>query len=309
MDDLTFWRYCQVRGQSAADIKSGQNLKRATLDPERVRVWMRARQRMELIRCVDAHYPQALWQLPRPPKQLWCLGRVDLLARPGTAIVGSRDASVHGRSLARLASQAAGEVVISGGARGVDQAAHEAAEPDTIAVMGGGLNHLFPPQCHDLLRRLSHSGLVVSEHFPDVPPRAGLFPLRNRLIAALCRRLLVVEGTHKSGSLITAQYALELDRELWAVPGSPLNPQCQGPNRLIRDGALPFTEPEDWHSLSLDSVEPADPIQQALAGNPHTPTELAAHLNWALPQVLERLMALQMAGQVEARAGRYAWKF
>jgi DNA processing protein len=86
---------------------------------------------------------------------------------------------------------------------------------------------------------------LISEQAPDTPPRAGLFPVRNRLIAALCDRLIVIEGTHHSGSLITANQALELGKDIWAVPGSPLSPLSSGPNRLIRDGAQPFTEPED----------------------------------------------------------------
>ena len=304
-----FWRYCQVRGQGARAIAQGENLMAGALDPARLRLWQRAREQFGLIRCIDPNYPKSLWQLPNPPKQLWLAGRPSLLAQPATAIVGSRDASVHARAIARLAAQSTSDVIVSGGARGVDQAAHEAAEPDTIAVMGGGLNHLFPVQCRTLLERLCVEGLVISEQFPDTPPKAGLFPVRNRLIAALSQRLLVVEGTHKSGSLITAQCALELDKDVWAVPGSPLNPQCQGPNRLIRDGAQPFTEPEDWQSLSLAPSGPVNPLQQALAGNAHSPAELAEHLQWPLPKVLEQLMALKIAGQIDVRAGRYAWKF
>lgn len=187
--------------------------------------------------------------------------------------------------------------------------AHQGSFPNTIAVMGGGLDCLFPQSSISLLRRIGREGLLISEQSPDTPPRAGLFPVRNRLIAALCDRLIVIEGTHQSGSLITANQALELGKEIWAVPGSPLSPLSSGPNRLIRDGAQPFTEPEDWQSNIFLAPNPEDPIAVALAGHSVTPQELAAHLEWPLGQVLSRLTELKIAGQVTVTAGRYAWRF
>lgn len=311
MDDISFWRIACAPRQTAHDIRAGGSLRRVELDGDRLPSWIQARERFDLIRCIDADYPAALWDLPYPPKQLWLCGNSGMLNQLMSAIVGSRQASIHGREMARIAAEAAGDVVISGGARGIDQVAHHAALPATIAVMAGGLNHLFPPQCRKLLEQIAADGLIISEQFPDTPPRAGLFPVRNRVIAALCRRLLVIEGTLKSGSLITAQCALELGREVWAVPGSPLNPLCQGPNRLIRDGALVFLESEDWGSLSLAApCGCADhPIRQALSANPHTPGELAAHLQRPLPEVLNELLALKQSGHVRVSGGRYAWQF
>lgn len=312
MDDVTFWRLCRTRGLSAHKLRAlGKSLPGSLpdVDPTRLEYWLQARQRYALIRCIDPEYPGALWDLERPPKQLWLLGDAALLNHSITAIVGSRDASIHGRSMARMAAEGCRDVVISGGARGVDQMAHLGALPRTIAVMGGGLDHLFPPQCLSLLDAIASQGLIISEQFPDVPPKAGLFPARNRVIAALSRRLLVIEGHLKSGSLITAQVALDLDREVWAVPGSPLCPLSQGPNRLIRDGAHPLTELDEWSDVSVDPSPVNDPVQKALSGNAHTPSELAAHLQWPIAQVMTRLMELKLAGRVAVQAGRYAWKF
>ena len=254
MDNQRFWNICAVRGQNAHQIRAGlagdgAALKTADLDPERVARWQRFAQKYQLIRCIDPNYPDKLWQLARPPKQLWCSGDIGLLERPITAIVGSRSASLHGIQMAQqVTSACADQVVISGGARGIDICAHQGSFPNTIAVMGGGLECLFPQSSLSLLRRIGREGLLIGEQAPDTPPRAGLFPVRNRLIAALCDRLIVIEGTHQSGSLITANQALELGKDIWAVPGSPLSPLSSGPNRLIRDGAQPFTEPEDWQA-------------------------------------------------------------
>ncbi len=312
MDDELFWRHCQIRGLSAHTLRAMRprpHSELPSLDPGRLQYWQRARQRYALIRCIDPEYPSALLELDRPPKQLWLLGKPELLHRSMTAIVGSRDASIHGRAIAELTASIAGDCIVSGGARGIDQVAHQAALPHTIAVMGGGLDHLFPPQCRSLLDQIAQTGLIISEQFPDVPPKGGLFPARNRVIAALCHRLLVVEGHYQSGSLITAQAALELGREVWAVPGSPLSPLAQGPNRLIRDGAHPFTEAADWQAPDTVLKRPDDPFQDALGANAHTPSELSCHLSIPLAQVLTRLMELKLAGKVAVRAGRYAWKF
>ena len=315
MDNQRFWNICAVRGQNAHQIRAGlagdgAALKTADLDPERVAKWQRFAQKYQLIRCIDPNYPDKLWQLARPPKQLWCSGDIGLLERPITAIVGSRSASLHGIQMAQqVTSACADQVVISGGARGIDICAHQGSFPNTIAVMGGGLECLFPQSSLSLLRRIGREGLLISEQSPDTPPRAGLFPVRNRLIAALCDRLIVIEGTHQSGSLITANQALELGKDIWAVPGSPLSPLSSGPNRLIRDGAQPFTEPEDWQAKVCLVPNPEDPIAVALAGHSATPQELAAHLEWPLGQILSRLMELKIAGKVTVTAGRYAWRF
>lgn len=266
----------------------------------------------QLIRCIDPHYPAALWALPDPPKQLWVRGNASLLNQPMSAIVGSRDASVDGRALAFAAAKAArqqGHVVISGGARGIDAAAHAGALDATVAVMGGGLERQHPRECLSLFAQIVKQGALISEVPASTPPKAGLFPRRNRIIAALCERLLVVQGGVSSGSLITARMALSMDREIWAVPGSPLLHQAAGPNGLIRDGAQVWLADSCWGHLELTRHQPECELGHALGEKAHSVPELAQALGWTQPRVLARLTTLKLQGRVSTCAGRYRWKY
>jgi len=189
----------------------------------------------------EPDYPRALAAIDDPPPLLCVWGGPHLFERPSVAIVGARNASAVGRKIARTLAQdlgAAGVVVVSGLARGVDGAAHEAAlATGSIAVVAGGVDHIYPPEHEDLHRRLAAQGVVVSERPLGYGPQARDFPRRNRLISGLSFGVVVVEAAARSGTLITARYALEQGREVFAVPGSPLDPRCAGTNRLIRDGA------------------------------------------------------------------------
>jgi DNA processing protein len=204
----------------------------------------------------EPDYPRRLAEIADPPPLLTVHGRVELLAAPGVALVGARNASANGRLLAgRLAGElaAAGLVVISGLARGIDTAAHEgalAADGATIAVTAAGIDVAYPPDNAALMAEIAARGLVVTERPFGAEPQARHFPRRNRLIAGLSLGVVVVEAALGSGSLITTRLAAEQGREVMAVPGSPLDPRHRGTNQLLRDGAT--------------LVETADDIRTAL---------------------------------------------
>lgn len=197
----------------------------------------------------EAAYPSRLAALDDPPPLLGVRGHPDALARPMIAIVGSRNASGAGLKFAgKLARDLgdAGFVVISGLARGIDQAAHRATvESGTVAVLAGGHDRIYPPEHEDLLAVLLERGGAISEMPLGHVPRARDFPRRNRLISGASLGVVVVEAAHRSGSLITARMAGEQGREVFAVPGSPLDPRAAGTNDLIKQGAALVTEAAD----------------------------------------------------------------
>lgn len=192
----------------------------------------------------DPDYPRALHDLAVPPPALWARGGWPLPAK-AIALVGARQASPYGLRQARKLGHdlaAAGVAVVSGAAAGVDRAAHEGAMAApggrTIAVLGCGLAHVYPAAHRRLYQDIVASGgTLLTEFPPETPPLAGQFPRRNRLIAALAAGVVVVEARTRSGSLITATFAAELGRELFAVPGPVDHPGAEGPNQLLRDGA------------------------------------------------------------------------
>jgi DNA processing protein len=197
----------------------------------------------------EAAYPTLLAAIDHPPPVLWASGRVELLHRPAIAIVGARNASALGlrtaRSLARGLGEA-GQMVVSGLARGIDAAAHEAAmDTGTIAVMAGGIDQIYPPEHDRLAVRIAETGALVSECPMGVEPTSRHFPRRNRLISGLARGTVLVEAATRSGSLITARYVLEQGREAMACPGAPEDPRAGGCNQLIRDGAALIRNVDD----------------------------------------------------------------
>ncbi|WP_322099619.1 DNA-processing protein DprA [Aquibaculum arenosum] len=224
----------------------------------------------------DGDFPPPLAAVSDAPPTLSLQGRRDLLDRPALAVVGARNASSSGRSLARhLARDLAAEglLIISGLARGIDAAAHEGALDDgTAAVLAGGIDCIYPPQNEALHQAIADQGLLLAELAPGTEPQARHFPRRNRIISGLSRGVLVVEAAPRSGSLITARLAAEQGREVLAVPGSPLDPRARGCNDLLRQGAT--------------LVETADDVLQALAG-PLTPLREAPPVNFELPELEE----------------------
>jgi DNA processing protein len=201
-----------------------------------------------LLSC-EAAYPESLRTLDPPPPLVWALGDVTLLNRRSVALVGARVASASGCRFARgLAGELGrgGLVITSGLARGVDAAAHEGALPTgTVAVLGGGIGDIYPPENEKLYGQVAERGCIISESAPRRRAQAKDFPRRNRLISGLSLAVVVVEAELKSGSLITARLAAEQGREVLAVPGSPLDPRARGCNDLIRQGAAVCEGAED----------------------------------------------------------------
>jgi DNA processing protein len=206
---------------------------------------------------IEPGYPAALAAIAAPPPLLYVKGNPGLLARPMVAIVGARNGSAAGQKLARhFAARlgAAGFVIASGMARGIDGAAHEAAlEHGTVAVLAGGIDNVYPPEHAALQDAIAEKGCLLSENPPGFVPRAQDFPRRNRIISGIALGVLIVEAARRSGTLITARMALEQGREVFAVPGHPLDPRAEGTNRLLkRNEASMVTEPEDI----LQALEP-----------------------------------------------------
>jgi DNA processing protein len=199
----------------------------------------------------DQRYPPLLAAIPDPPVVLWVRGCSDCLQRAAVAIVGSRAATPYGLEMARrlgMDTSAHGLVVVSGLARGVDSAAHRGAlsgEGATVAVLGSGIDVIYPAEHGRLADEIIQRGAVVSEFPPGTPPLAFHFPLRNRIISGLSLAVIVVEAAERSGSLITAECALEQGREVMAVPGSVLNRRNSGSHGLLRDGARLVESAED----------------------------------------------------------------
>lgn len=216
-----------------------------------------------LITGLDPVYPALLAAIPGPPPAVIVRGDLSLLKRPGCALVGARNASAVGLRFARELAHGLGRedlVIISGLARGIDGAAHAGAiESGTIAVLAGGIDHIYPPEHAALHERIGETGLLLSEMPLGRTPTARDFPRRNRLISGLALGTLVVEAALRSGSLITARYAGEQGREVMAVPGSPLDPRARGSNQLLRDGAHLIESVDDVLAILSQARPPAAP--------------------------------------------------
>ena len=193
----------------------------------------------------ETGYPPLLDHIPGAPPLLCVKGNLALAELQAVAIVGARNASAGGRKFARQLSAELSEegyLVVSGLARGIDTAAHEAApNRRTAAVIAGGIDNVYPPENADLQKRIGENGLLLTEMLPGTLPRAEHFPRRNRIISGMSRAIIVVEAALRSGSLITARLAGEQGRDVFAVPGSPLDPRAEGTNKLIKEGAILLT--------------------------------------------------------------------
>jgi DNA processing protein len=273
----------------------------------------------------DARFPAALLAIPDVPPVLWYRGVLDALEAPAVAIVGSRAASaVALEAAASIAADLAalGIVVVSGLARGVDSAAHRGAMRmgRTIAVLGSGLDRVYPPEHRDLALDIAQSGLVVSEHAPGTAPLPFHFPLRNRLISGLSLGVVVIEASDKSGSLITAGCALEQGRDVMAVPGNVLSGRNRGGHGLIRDGArivecaadiveelgMGPSPPQGSRSDRSPgkSTASADPLLRHLdPGVPYDVDGLAEACGLDAARLLPRLLQLELQGFLQRIAG------
>ena len=299
---------------------------------ERIEAEMAAGERMgaRLIVLGDADYPDMLAAVDPPPPLLWTLGDASLMARPCIAVVGARIASAGGQRIARgLAQQLgeAGHVVVSGLARGIDAAAHTGALPTgTVAVLGGGVDDIYPPDNADLYAQVAEQGCVVSESPVGARAQAKDFPRRNRIISGLSRGVIVVEAELRSGSLITARLAGEQGRDVFAVPGSPLDPRSRGPNELLRQGAILCEGLEDVERAfstlrTLREPGPDNPFEGApdeieaaliervaalLSPTPTPRDELARALGLPIGTVAAALLELNLAGRAELLPGGLA---
>jgi DNA processing protein len=203
-----------------------------------------------LITYLDPDYPDLLKEIPDFPPLLSTKGNLSLLSSACLGIVGSRNASTHGCRLAHQIAKDLGErswKTVSGLARGIDTAAHKGSlEYGTIAILAGGIDIIYPEENKKLYEEISEKGLLITESAFGTAPQAPLFPRRNRLISGISRGILVLEAAIQSGSLITAKYALDQGRDVFAVPGSPLDPRSRGPNHLLKQGA---TLVEDFQDI------------------------------------------------------------
>jgi DNA processing protein len=238
-------------------------------------------------------YPATLAAVEDAPPVLTVLGNAELLQAPMVAVVGARNASANGRRIARELAQGLGEAgiaVISGMARGIDAAAHIGSlDSGSVAVVAGGVDIVYPEENRGLYDALCRQGAVVAELPLGTEPQARHFPRRNRIISGMARGVVVVEAAAKSGSLITARFALEQGREVFAVPGSPLDPRSRGCNDLLRDGAT-LTETAADILTQLGPLLPAElPAPRALtrASQPPLPLMTAVQTAPAAPQIPE----------------------
>jgi DNA processing protein len=317
------WR--QVAGEGAAQALSVEppDLAARLADAQ---AW-RAGTHHHVLTLDDPAWPAALLQTADPPLMLYAQGQLGALARPALAVVGSRQATAQGRDNARAfaaALSAQGYCVVSGLAQGIDAAAHEGAlsgPGGTIAVVGTGLDRVYPPRHAALAARIAESGVLLSEYAPGTPPLPEHFPQRNRIIAGLTQGTLVVEAALRSGSLITARLASEAGREVFAIPGSIHAPQARGCHALIQQGAKLVESADDILIELLGPLAPrqADgPLREAAAGaaapaedallaalGPESATldALQARTGWPTAELMARLMALELDGQVARLPG------
>ncbi len=285
-----------------------------------------------LVAIGEAEYPNLLAHADNPPPLVTIKGEPAVFKLPAIAIVGSRNASAAGTRMAQKLAAGIGTEgysVVSGLARGIDRAAHEASlSTGTIGVMAGGINMLYPPENKELFEDIPmRGGALITEMPFDWEPRAKDFPRRNRLIAGLAYGLVVVEAAKRSGSLISARLAGEMGRSVLAVPGSPLDPRAIGTNGLIKDGAVMvtdavdiieeiapltgraiperdhFSEPPDFSAVPPPADEDRELIIEALGPVPTTPDDIIRHTGLHPAQVLTVLLELDIAGRLERHSG------
>jgi DNA processing protein len=265
----------------------------------------------------SAGFPRSLSAIFDPPPGLFLRGTAGeaLLARPSVAIVGARSCSPYGAQVARSLARelaAAGLVVVSGLARGVDGEAHRGALEAggaTVAVLGCGVDRDYPAAHAQLARRIAETGLIASEYAPGVEPAPWRFPARNRIVAGLAQATVVVEARERSGALITADLALEEGREVFAVPGEITSALSAGTNALLRLGATPLTSAADvLEAFGLEAAGPpalpagASPVLERL---PATADELARALRLDAGRLAALLVELELAGAVVEADGVY----
>jgi DNA processing protein len=272
--------------------------------------------RIKVVAGTSPEFPDCLRELDQPPDPLYAIGDLTLFARPMVSIVGTREPTAYGLRTARSISTAlaqSGVVIVSGMARGIDAAAHRAAMDvggSTIAVLGTGIDVPYPVGHTELHRIIGEQGLIVSENPSGSPAHKGAFPKRNRIIAALGKFTIVVEGGHKSGALNTASHVIALGKPLAAVPGPIDSPQSAGPNHLLRDGASVISHlqdalalagvsaPRQTHPLQLSDMEGR--VWSAIGGETIGADLLAERTGLSIRDCMTSITALELGGMVES---------
>jgi DNA processing protein len=284
-----------------------------------------------VVTMADSNYPPLLLQIDTPPPLLFVTGRIDALRLPQIAIIGSRNCSVYGRETATLFAQQlarAGLSICSGLAAGIDTAAHRAtvnAEMATLAVMGSGIDNIYPESNLHLAAAIRERGALISEFPREASPKPDHFPRRNRIISGVSVGVVVIEAALRSGTLITARLAMEQNREVFAVPGSIKSARSRGCHRLIRDGAALVEEPEEileainsllGYQFSCTAGPPTaevlfsgtdleHQVLEAISYDPVPFDVLLSRTNMPLQQLNSILMQLELKLQIMLRAGGY----
>jgi len=343
---VTFFHLIRRYGSASAALDALPELARR--GGRTLRPWPRAAAEREaeavaaagarLIAAAEPDYPAPLAAIEDAPPLVTVKGDPALLLKPAVAVVGARNASANGRRFARDLARdlgAAGLAVVSGLARGIDAAAHEGSlASGTVAVLAGGIDVPYPPENRPLYERIvGEGGAAVAELPPGTEPKAQHFPRRNRVIAGLSLGVVVVEAALRSGSLITARQALDQGREIFAVPGSPLDPRCQGTNNLLRQGAVltesaedvlrviaaqagasipprqmnSYIAESDSYAASLESGSAAETARRtvlsALSPSPIAVDELARQCQVPAAEVAAVLLELELAGRIDRHPG------
>lgn len=281
-------------------------------------------------------YAPLLRQIPDAPPIISVWGALNLTEKPILAIVGARNGSLAGCRFAHDLAKALGEagfIIASGFARGIDTAAHKGTlNTGTIGVLAGGVNVIYPPENKDFFHDMRAVGTFVSESPWNTQPQARLFPKRNRILSGLCQGMIVIEAAERSGSLITARLGAEHGRDVFAVPGSPLDPRCAGTNSLLKDGATLITSPEDvlqnlsplrqiypknapnplltdacvqedvnedLQNESKSSHDMYETVLRALSFTPISPDALGQHCHFSARQLQSCLLELEIGGRIE----------
>lgn len=335
----TFRELINLYGSAAAALEAlpelsrrggGRTIRIATLAEVEWEMARAAALGVRFVALGERDYPDRLRRTASAPPLIALRGETACLTRPMIGLVGSRNASIAGIKMAAILARGLGEAgftTVSGLARGIDTAAHEASiATGTVAVLAGGHDCIYPAENEPLLIRLLASGVALGEMPMGHEPRARDFPRRNRLIAGLALGVVVVEAAERSGSLITARMALEENREVFAVPGSPLDPRAEGANRLLKQGATLVTGVDDILAVlnpilqappepsELDEdetrIEPADPgedgrsrILALLGPVPVTVDDVVRASGLSVAAVRVTLLELELAGRLQRDPG------
>lgn len=342
---VTFRKLINLHGGAVEALAALPEMARHTNTKRDIKICPAARAEAELeaaeragakpLFTIEPGFPTLLALTDTPPPMLYVKGNAALMNAPCVAIVGSRQSSAAGIKLARTFASHLGEagiVIVSGLARGIDGAAHKAAlNRGTIAVVAGGVDVAYPPEHEDLQNQIAEQGCVVSEMPPGFLPRGTDFPRRNRIIAGISLGVLIVEAARKSGSLVTARMASELGREVFAVPGHPLDPRAEGTLKLLQDGATlatsardiietlgpigatsqsgleDATEPSVFQVQTRSHLEPAAPPEEAdtekvlsaLGPSPIDMDEIARATGLTIRSVRSIIFELDLSGRIE----------